>query len=161
MRGQLAPLFLWKKRAMMTLQMLTLRVKKLTETAVLPAYAHPGDAGMDLFASEETAVGAGDRTVVPTGIAMEIPDGYVGLIWDKSGLSNNHGLKTLGGVIDAGYRGEIKVGLVNTSHEDYVVHAGEKVAQMLIQKVEHGAIEEVSELSDTSRGEGGFGSTGK
>lgn len=116
---------------------------------------------MDLFACEETVVHQGDRVLVGTGVAMEIPDGYVGLIWDKSGLSNNHGLKTLGGVIDAGYRGEVKVGLVNLSDKDYTVRAGEKVAQMLIQKVEHVAIEEVPELSDTSRGDGGFGSTGK
>lgn len=156
-----APLFLCGKRAIMTLQMLTLRVKKLTETATVPSYAHPGDAGMDLFACEGTVVRQGDRTLVGTGVAMEIPDGYVGLVWDKSGLSNNHGLKTLGGVIDAGYRGEVKVGLVNLSDKDYTVRVGEKVAQMLIQKVERAAIEEVSELSDTSRGEGGFGSTGK
>lgn len=141
--------------------MLALKVKRLSETAVLPSYAHADDAGMDLFACAETVVPRGGRTLVGTGVAMEIPEGYVGLIWDKSGLSNNHGLKTLGGVVDAGYRGEVKVGLANISDEDYTIRAGEKIAQMLIQSVEHAIVEEVRELTDTLRGEGGFGSTGK
>jgi len=92
---------------------------------------------------------------------MEISDGFVGLIWDKSGLSHKHGLKTLGGVIDAGYRGEIKIGIINLGTKKYILEKGHKVAQMIIQKRELCEIEEVAELSDTVRGEGGFGSTGK
>lgn len=138
-----------------------IKVKKLHKDAKLPTYAHHGDAGFDLYAIESVSIPVGARVLVGTGIAMEIPDGYVGLIWDKSGLSMVHGLKNLGGVIDAGYRGEIKAGVVNLSDEDYTITVGHKVAQMLIQKVERADIKEVAELSDTSRGHGGFGSTGK
>lgn len=138
-----------------------LKVKKLHPDAKLPTYAHHNDAGFDLYAIESVTIPAGERVLVGTGIAIEIPDGYVGLIWDKSGLSNTHGLKTLGGVVDAGYRGEIKAGVVNLSDESYTITVGHKVAQMLIQKVEHAEIREATELSDAVRGEGGFGSTGK
>ncbi len=138
-----------------------LKIKKLIPNATLPNYAHVGDAGMDFFASEITVIKKGERVQVKTGIAMAIPEGYVGLVWDKSGLSHKHGLKTLGGVIDAGYRGEIMIGMINLSSEDYTIEAGHKVAQMLIQKVESPEIIEVEELDDTSRGIGAFGSTGK
>lgn len=138
-----------------------LKVKKLHGDAKLPTYAHKSDAGFDLCANESVTIPVGARVIVGTGIAMEIPDGYVGLIWDKSGLSNNHGLKVLGGVVDAGYNGEVRVGIMNLGAEEYTVTAGHKIAQMLIQKVEHAEIKEVTELSDTARGHGGFGSTGK
>lgn len=138
-----------------------LKVKKVHPAAVVPAYAHEGDAGMDLFASEAASIAPGERVQVKTGIAVEFPAGYFGAIWDKSGLSHKHGLKTLGGVIDGGYRGEIMVGMVNLSNEPYTIAAGHKVAQMIIQKLERPTIEEVIELSDTVRGDGGFGSTGK
>ena len=150
-----APVFYGKLWAM------KLKIKKLSQNAVIPTYAHPGDAGMDLRSSVDVTIKKGEWVGVPTGVAMEIPDGYVGLIWDKSGLSIKNGLKTLGGVVDAGYRGEVKVGIANLSNEDYALQAGDKVAQMLIQKVEQPVVEEVDELSDTSRGTGGFGSTGK
>lgn len=138
-----------------------LNIKKIREGAKVPTYAHHNDAGFDLFAVDEIKIPAGGRVLVGVGIAMEIPDGYVGLVWDKSGLSNTHGLKTLGGVVDAGYRGEVKVGLINLSLNEYTVGAGHKVAQMLIQKIEHVEVVEVAELSGTVRGDGGFGSTGK
>lgn len=138
-----------------------LRIKKLHPDAKIPSYAHPHDAGMDLFACEGVTIAPGARALVGLGVAVEIPEGYVGLIWDKSGLSNTHGLKTLGGVVDAGYRGEVKVGLVNLGSESYTVGAGHKIAQMIIQKVEHLEIVPTEELSETARGEGGFGSTGK
>lgn len=138
-----------------------LRIKKLHADAKVPSYAHPGDAGFDLYALKGVTISVGERVLVGTGIAIEIPDGFVGLIWDKSGLSTTHGLKTLGGVVDAEYRGEVKVGMVNLGTEDYTVEAGQKIAQMLIQRVERVEIVEVTELSDTARGEGGFGSTGK
>lgn len=138
-----------------------LKIKKLSTNAILPKYAHINDAGMDLFASENFIIKKGERVQVKTGIAMAIPEGYVGLVWDKSGLSHKFGLKTLGGVVDAGYRGEVMVGVINLGDEDYTLEAGHKVAQMLIQKVESGDIVEVESLDDTDRGEGGFGSTGK
>ncbi|MFZ2303942.1 MAG: dUTP diphosphatase [Minisyncoccia bacterium] len=138
-----------------------LKIKKLHPDAKLPTYAHHGDAGFDLYAIESVTIPVGARVLVGTGIAMEIPDGYVGLVWDKSGLSNSHGLKTLGGVMDAGYRGEIKVGVINLGENDYTIEAGHKIAQVIIQKVERAEIKEVTELSDTARGHSGFGSTGK
>ena len=115
---------------------------------------------MDLYALEDTVLPVGRRISVPTGIAMAIPVGYVGLIWEKSGLAFRHGIKTFGGVIDAGYRGEVMVGLINTSNTEYVFKKGDKITQMLIQKVEQPVLKEVLELSDTERGNGGFGSTG-
>ena len=141
--------------------MITIKIKKLKPDAVLPNYAHSGDAGMDMYASEDVHIRKGERAKVPTGIAMGIPEGYVGLVWDKSGLSINHGLKTLGGVIDAGYRGEIIIGIANLSSEDYTLEKGHKVAQLLIQKIESPVVEEAIELKDSHRGEKGLGSTGK
>lgn len=138
-----------------------IKVKKLNPDAKLPFYAHPGDAGMDIFAAEETILEPGKPVRVRTGIAVEIPAGCVGLCWDKSGLATNHSLKTVAGVIDSGYRGEIMVGLINLGEEPYIFHQGDKVTQMLIQKVEQPEIVEADELSETSRGAGGFGSTGK
>lgn len=138
-----------------------LKIKKLHPEAKMPTYAHLGDAGMDLYACENCVLEPGERVQVKTGIAVAIPDGYVGLIWDKSGLSHKYGLKTLGGVVDAGYRGEIMVGLVNMGTETHTFTIGDKVAQMLIQKVEQPTLYEVDELGDTVRGEGAFGSTGR
>lgn len=138
-----------------------LNIKKLHVDAKIPSYAHEGDAGMDIYAVEHAVIKIGSRALIPTGLSFELPLGYVALVWDKSGVSNNHGVKTLGGVIDAGYRGEIKIGLLNTGNEDFVIERGDKVAQILIQKIEHPEIQEVNDLSETSRGNGGFGSTGK
>lgn len=138
-----------------------LKIKKLHAEAIIPQYAHQDDAGFDLFSTETINVKSGERMQVPTGIAMEIPQGFVGLVWDKSGLSHKHGLKTLGGVIDAGYRGEVKVGIINLSTEPYLLEKGHKIAQMIIQKKESCEIIEVAELSEAERGDKGFGSTGK
>lgn len=138
-----------------------IKIKKLDQDAKIPEYAHPGDAGFDLFSVKNLIIPAGGREKVATGLIMEIPDGYVGLIWDKSGLSANHGLKTIAGVVDSGYRGEVLVAIWNTSDKDYEFKKGDKVAQMLIQPVIFPEIEEIDNLSETSRGDGGFGSTGK
>jgi dUTP pyrophosphatase len=139
-----------------------LRTKRISPGAKLPAYSHPGDAGMDLFAAEEVVLGAGEVKAVPTGVKMAIPGGYVGLIWDKSGVSLQ-GVHRLAGVVDAGYRGEVKVVMVNLGKKAYVFKIGQKVAQMLIQPVQAVEVVDVGEdeLDETSRGEGGFGSTGK
>ncbi len=138
-----------------------LKIKKLHLDAKAPHYAHNDDAGFDLFSVENTLIKKGERFAVPTGISMEIPEGYVGLIWDKSGIGIKEGIKTLGGVVDSSYRGEVLVGMINLSEKDYTFEKGHKVAQMLIQKKEKVDFEEVSELTDTKRGKGGFGSTGK
>lgn len=138
-----------------------LKIKKLSFDAILPKFAHEGDAGMDIFSIEKVEIKPNERVQIKTGLAFEIPKGCVGLIWDKSGLSHKFGLKTLGGVVDAGYRGELMVGVINLSKDTYALEKGHKVAQLLIQKIEHPQIVEVTELSETKRGKGGFGSTGK
>ncbi len=135
-------------------------LKKLTDNAILPQYAHQYDAGMDLFSNEEVELQPNTRALVATGIAMAIPQGMVGLVWDKSGLAVKSALTTLAGVIDSTYRGEIKIAIYNLSDEVYKIEAGQKIAQMLIQPVEAPELEEVVELEETQRGEGGFGSTG-
>ena len=136
-----------------------IKVKKLHPDATVPMYAHPGDAGMDLYSVEDLILRPNYRAKIKTGISIELPSGYVSLVWDKSGVSSK-GIKVLGGVLDSGYRGEYIVMLVNLSSEDFEIKKGQKVAQLLIQKVENPEIEIADELSDTSRGAGGFGSTG-
>ncbi len=138
----------------------TIKVKKLHPQAIVPRYAHLRDAGMDLYSNEEIILQPGDRALVPTGISMAIPTGNVGLIWDRSGLAAKNGLTTLGGVIDQSYRGEIKVVIYNSSNVAFIIEKGMRIAQMLIQPVEQKEIREVESLDDTSRGAGGFGSTG-
>lgn len=138
-----------------------LKIKRLREDAVIPSYAYAGDAAFDLCAGEEVVLTCGEYRVVPTGLALAIPEGYAGLIWDKSGIATKNGVKTLGGVVDAGYRGEVMVGVINLGEKEFVFEKGKKVAQMIIQKVEHMDIKEVTELDDTHRGEKGFGSSGK
>jgi dUTP pyrophosphatase len=137
-----------------------LSIKKFHPDALLPARAHQDDAGLDLFSNETLTLEPGMRWTVKTGIALAIPTGYVGLIWDKSSIPHKWGVKTMGGVIDASYRGEVGVIMVNLSQEPYVIEKGAKISQLLIQKVELPEVCEVSELDDTIRGEGGFGSTG-
>jgi dUTP pyrophosphatase len=136
-----------------------LKVKKIHPEAKLPVYGHPGDAGFDLFSCVDLALGPGEVKAVPTGVKMAIPRGFVGLIWDKSGISLK-GVHKLAGVVDAGYRGEVQVVMINLGREAYAIKTGMKIAQMLIQPVHEVAIRETDDLDDTSRGEGGFGSTG-
>lgn len=138
-----------------------LKIKRLHPDAIIPKHAHATDAGMDLFAIDAFEMTPNERKSISIGIAIEIPVGHVGLIWDKSGLSHKYGIKTFGGVIDSGYRGELHVGLMNLANESFKFEKGHKVAQLLIQKVENVEFEEVDELSQTDRGSGGFGSTGK
>ena len=138
-----------------------LKIMKLHPDAKVPTRAHSGDAGLDLYAYGEVRLAPGERKSIPLGIAMEIPEGHAGLIWDKSGLSHKYGLKNFGGVIDAGFRGEIHVGLMNLSDREFVFEKGHKIAQMLIQKVEILDCVEVGHLDDSSRGAKGFGSSGR
>jgi len=138
-----------------------IKIKKLFEDAIVPSYAHEGDAGMDVYSRENYILKAGEKHRFSTGISSEIPDGIVALIWDKSGLAAENGLTVLAGVIDSGYRGEWMVVLLNSSREDYRIKKGDKIAQALIQSVYRVEVEVAGELSSTKRGAGGFGSTGR
>ncbi|MEK7219267.1 MAG: dUTP diphosphatase [Patescibacteria group bacterium] len=137
-----------------------IKVKKLHKDAKLPTHGHPGDAGMDFYAIETVVFPPKKQERVHTGVAVEIPEGHVGLIWDKTSVAFNVGLKVMGGVIDAGYRGEIIMSMLNTLDKEVVLEKGHKVAQMVIQKFEHCEIIEVEEISQTVRGAGREGSTG-
>lgn len=137
-----------------------LKVKKIHPDAKLPRYAKEGDAGLDFCSVERFVLGPNMRHTFSTGVSMEIPKGYVALVWDKSGLASKKGITVLGGVIDSGYRGEYKIVLYNTTEDEFEVNVGDKIAQVLIQPVESVEIKEVDELEESSRGDGGFGSTG-
>lgn len=140
-----------------------LEVKLLHPDAQLPSYAHPGDAGLDLRSCEDVVLKPGQRAAVATGLAVAIPDGYAGFVHARSGRALKEGLAlpNAPGLIDAGYRGELKVLLVNLDPETPIeIYKGEKIAQMVIQKVEDASTQIVESFDETSRGEGGFGSTG-
>lgn len=136
------------------------RMTKLHESAVVPNKANKDDAGFDLSSIEDKVVPARGRVMVKTGIAMAIPSGYAGLIWPRSGLAVKKGLDVLAGVVDSGYRGEVCVVLQNHTDEDYSISAGDRIAQILIQKSDHFSITVVDSLEDSERGTGGFGSSG-
>ncbi len=140
--------------------MVKLKVKKLIENAKLPYYELENSAGLELSSTQHACLEQGQRMLIKTGIAVEIPEGHVGLIWPRSGLSVKKGTDILAGVIDSSYRGEINVVLLNTGYDDLVIKPGERIAQLLIQPIVNAEIEEVEELSKTTRGENGFGSTG-
>ena len=127
----------------------------------LPAYASAGAAGADLRASEALEIAAGSRAAVATGVRLEIPPGHVGLVWPRSGLAVRHGIDTLAGVIDSDYRGELKVVLVNHGDEPFRIAPGDRVAQLLVQRVEPVRFTATEQVADTARGSGGFGSTGR
>ena len=127
----------------------------------MPTYAHPGDVGLDLYALEDHLLKPGERQLFFLGFALEFPVGYAAVVKDKSSLPKNGGLHTLGGVFDAGYRGEYNVMLVNLGQEPYPVEKGHKIAQLVILPVVRAELQETNTLSDSARGEGGFGSTGK
>ena len=136
-----------------------LRVKRIHPEAKLPVYGHPGDAGLDLFSVVDRELGPGEVFAVPTGIQVAIPAGHVGLVWDKSGISLQK-VHRLAGVVDSGYRGEVQVVMINLGAAPFAVRKGMKIAQMLIQPVAAVEVVESDSLDGTSRGEGGFGSTG-
>lgn len=136
-----------------------MKVKKLSPLAKLPQRAHPTDSGADLFALERTVLPARATTKVHTGIAVELPENTSGIIWGKSSVESK-GIKAMAGLVDAPYRGELIVCMYNLNEQDFVFEAGQKVAQLVVLPTLYPAFEEVSELTDTSRGEGGFGSTG-
>lgn len=138
-------------------------IKRLDPGVPLPAYAHPGDAGADLTAAEDVELGPGERALVRTGLAIALPAGYAAFVHPRSGLAARHGVTIVNapGTVDAGYRGEIKVTLLNTDQEHAVsLRRGDRIAQLVIQRVERAVFHEVAVLPGSSRGEGGFGSTG-
>jgi dUTP pyrophosphatase len=142
---------------------LQVQLKMLDPGLEAPSYAHPGDAGADLRAREDVVLQPGERRLVPTGVAIALPEGFVALIHPRSGLATKHGLTIVNapGTVDAGYRGEIGVTLLNTDATHPIeLHRGDRIAQMVIQRVEYAQFIPVNELSGSVRGTGGFGSTG-
>lgn len=141
----------------------TVPVLIVCDESMVPIYAKPGDAGADLRASHDAVVPAGDRVLVKTGCSLALPGGYVGLVHPRSGLALNHGITVLNspGTVDAGYRGEIMVTLFNSSKEDFHISLGDRIAQLLIQKVAKADFVRVEKLPQSDRGESGYGSSGK
>jgi len=141
--------------------MFKLKIKRIHPDATIPKYAHEGDAGFDLCSVENYLLNPGEKVIIKTGLQIEIPENYFGNIRDRSGLVAKHGIHTLAGIIDSPYRGEIKVAAINLGKESYPITKGDRIAQMIIQKFAYCDFEEAKELSKTSRGTGGLGSTGK
>ena len=138
-------------------------LKMLDPELPVPSYAHEGDAGADLCAREDVTLAPGQRVLVPTGVSLALPLGYVGLVHPRSGLATKHGLTVVNapGTVDAGYRGELKVTLLNTdASTPIVLKRGDRIAQLVIQKVERAHFIQVQDLDESARGAGGFGSTG-
>jgi dUTP pyrophosphatase len=138
-------------------------IQRLDPGLPLPARAHPGDAGTDLFAAQDVELAPGQRALVPTGIAIALPDGYAGFVHPRSGLAARHGVTIVNapGTVDAGYRGEIRVTLLNTDPDHPVrFQRGDRIAQLVIQRVAAPVFHEVATLPGSARGDGGFGSTG-
>ncbi|MEX1027837.1 MAG: dUTP diphosphatase [Candidatus Paceibacterota bacterium] len=137
----------------------TIQIKKLYDDTKMPGYAKPGDVALDMFSHEAATLQPGERKVFHTGFALEFPEGFAAIVKDKGGIANA-GVTTMGGVFDAGYRGEYNAQLLNVGTEPYVVEKGDKIAQLMILPVEIVTLEEVAELGDSERGVGRFGSTG-
>lgn len=139
------------------------KIKRLDKELPVPCYAHQGDAGCDLYSTIDQEIPPVSRALIPTGIAISLPEGYAAFIQPRSGLAAKHGISIVNtpGLIDSHYRGEIKIILINTdSSESFSINRGDKIAQMVIQKVEQAQFVEVEELDETVRGAAGFGSTG-
>ena len=142
---------------------LEISIRRLDPGVPLPSYAHPGDAGADLVTTEDVTLKPGERALVPTGISIALPEGYAAFVHPRSGLAARHGLSIVNapGTVDAGYRGEIKVALINHDlTEPIVLSRGDRIAQLVIQRVEHAVFADVDDLPDSARGAGGYGSTG-
>ena len=139
------------------------QIQRLDKGLPLPEYARPGDAGMDVFSTIDCTIAAGERAVIPTGIAIALPEGYVCLAHPRSGLAAKNGISIVNspGTIDSGYRGEIKIILINTDKEQtFEIKRGDRIAQLVFQKFESARFYEVETLPESQRGAGGFGSTG-
>lgn len=142
---------------------MNLDVLIIAEAGFEPSYAKPGDAGADLRSTETLILEPGKRALVKTGVKIAMPDGYVGLVHPRSGLAAKHGITVLNtpGTVDAGYRGELMVTLINLSDEDFQITRGDRIAQLVFQRVERATFHPVQELPESSRGDSGFGSTGR
>lgn len=137
-----------------------IQVKKIHPDAKIPHFSLEGDVGMDLYSVQDVILKPGEKISCQTGIGIKIPKGYAALIWDKGGPSHKFGVKTLGGVFDSNFTGEYLIGMINLGKENYIIKKGQKIAQVLFQKVETPEVEEVEEFEQTNRGNGAFGSTG-
>ena len=140
---------------------LKIKIKKLNPAAIIPSYAHPGDVGLDLFSLEEYELKPGERKIFMNGFALEFPEGFAAVIKDKGSLPKNGGIHTMGGVFDAGFRGEYNVMLINLGDKPYQILKVDKIAQLVILPVIIAQLEETDNLSETPRGTGRFGSTGR
>ena len=139
-------------------------IQRLHPDVPMPSYAHPGDAGLDLVTTEAAVIEPGERALLPTGIAIALPEGYAAFVHPRSGLAVTFGVSLVNapGTVDAGYRGEIKVSVVNLDPREAVTFAaGDRIAQLVVQRVEHAVLHEVERLPGSDRGEGGFGSSGR
>ncbi|MFT4343274.1 MAG: dUTP diphosphatase [Candidatus Woesearchaeota archaeon] len=142
--------------------MVTVKITKSHENAIIPTYAKKGDAGVDLTAVEKYVLKPGERTLIATGLRIALPDGYEAQIRPRSGLALKHGISIVNspGTIDAGYRGDIGIIIINHGNSEFVVEQGMRIAQMVIKQVEQAVFEECESLDETERGSGGFGHTG-
>jgi dUTP pyrophosphatase len=138
-----------------------LKIKRLHSDAQVPAYGRPGDAGLDLFSCEDKTLHPGQQHIFKTGLSLAIPPGAVGLVWDRSGMAAKNGVKSMAGVIDANFRGELGVVLMNLTPNAYDVKKGDRIAQLLVQPIHAADIELVDELDETVRADGAFGSSGR
>ncbi len=142
--------------------MIQVKIKRLAAGAILPSYVHEGDAGMDVYANEDCELKPLERRLISTGVAIAVPPGYECQVRPKSGPAVKQGISVLNtpGTIDSGYRGEVKVIVINLGQEPVMIEKGKKIAQLVFSRVEHAALKEVDELDTTTRNDGGFGSTG-
>ncbi len=142
--------------------MLKVKIKKLRDEAQVPSYAHKGDSGLDVYSTENSVIRPGERKLISTGLVFEIPQGYEGQLRPKSGMALNYGITLLNtpGTLDSPYRGELKIIVINLGNETYEIRRGSKICQIVFSKVEEVEFEETDQLDETTRKEGGFGSTG-
>ncbi len=139
---------------------INIKIKRIDKEIELPKYSREGDAALDIRSAETLVLKAGEKRVVKSGIAIELPEGQVGLVWDRGGMAAKHGIHTMAGVLDSNYRGELMIVLKNLSEDNFKIEKGDRIAQLVIQPVSEAVIEESEELSDTERGEGRFTSSG-
>jgi dUTP pyrophosphatase len=147
----------------MTIKEPEILIERLDKDLPLPKYAKPGDAGFDIYASVDAVIKAGMRALIPTGLSLALPPGYVALVHPRSGLAIKHGISMVNapGTVDAGFRGELQIILINTDlRNDFEIHRGDRIAQIVIQEVAQAKFVEVERLPGSTRGDGGFGSTG-
>jgi len=137
-----------------------IKIKRIDKEIELPRYSRKGDAALDIRSAEDCTIKPLERKIVKSGVALELPEGYAGLVWDRGGIAAKHGIHTMAGVLDSNYRGELMIVLKNLSEKDFEIKKGDRIAQLLIQPVIKADVEEVDELSESNRGDKGFSSSG-